>query len=76
MNSQETLYIKNIVNELRFPLVTHTTCFDTRFGRYGFFKSGFSADQVLDRLDIQVLGQVFGPHELQTLLEFEYKFCR
>jgi hypothetical protein len=48
----ETLYMKNVFNELSFLLVTHTTCFDIRFGRYGFFKSGFRANPVLDRLGI------------------------
>jgi hypothetical protein len=47
---------KNVVNKLRFLLITHMTCFDIRFGCYGILKSGFSADQVLDRLGIQVLG--------------------
>jgi hypothetical protein len=59
MTSPETLYIKNIANKLNFPLVTHMTCFDTRFGRYRFLKSGYSADQILDRLDIHVIDQVF-----------------
>jgi hypothetical protein len=76
MTSPEILYTKNVVNELSFPLVTHTTCFDIRFGRYGFLKSGDSADQVLDRLGIHVLGQAFGPQEVQNLWGFEYKFCR
>jgi hypothetical protein len=56
MTSLEALYMKNVVNELRFFLVTHMTCLNIRFGRYGFLKSGFSADPVLDRLGIQVLG--------------------
>jgi hypothetical protein len=76
MTSSETLYTKNVVNELSFPLVTHMTCFDTRFGRYRFLKSGYSADHILDRLGIQVLDQVFGPQEMQNLLGFEYKLCR
>jgi hypothetical protein len=63
MTSQETLYMKIVVNELSFLLVTHVTCFDIRFGRYGFLKSGFSAGLILDRLSIQVLGQVFGPQD-------------
>jgi hypothetical protein len=63
MNSPETLYTKNVINELSFLLVTHTTCFDIRFGRYGFLKSGFSAGQILDRMGIQLLGQVFGPQD-------------
>jgi hypothetical protein len=32
------LYKKNAINELSFPLVTHTAYFDARFGRYGFFE--------------------------------------
>jgi hypothetical protein len=76
MTLPETLYMKNVSNELIFPLVTHTTCFDTQFGRYVFFKSGYSADQIPDRLDVQMIDQVFGLQEGQNLLEFEYKFCR
>jgi hypothetical protein len=52
MTSLETLYTKNVDNELRFLLVTHTTCFNIRFDRYEFLKSGFNTDQVLDRLVI------------------------
>jgi hypothetical protein len=63
MTYLETLYIKNVVNKLSFPLATHTTCFNTLFGSYGFLKSGYSADQILDRLGIHVLGQVFGPQK-------------
>jgi hypothetical protein len=51
--------MKNVVNELRFLMVTHTTYFDIRVVRYGILKSGFNAGQILDRLGIQVLGQVF-----------------
>jgi hypothetical protein len=63
MTSLETLYMKNVDNEFRFLLVTHTTCFDIRFGCYGILNSGFSAGQILDRLGIPVLGQVFGPQD-------------
>jgi hypothetical protein len=59
MTSSETLYTKNVVNELSFSLVTHTAHLDTWLGHYGFLKSGYGADHNLDRLDIQVLGQVF-----------------
>jgi hypothetical protein len=55
--------MKNVVDKLIFLLVTHMTCFDTRFGRYRFLKSDFSAGQILDRLGIQVLGLVFGPQD-------------
>jgi hypothetical protein len=50
MTSPEILYMKNVVNELNFLLVTHTTCFDTRFDRYEFLNLGFSVGQILDRL--------------------------
>jgi hypothetical protein len=63
MTTSETLYTKNVVNKLIFLLVTHTTCFDTRFDRYEFLKSGFIVGQILDRLVIQVLGPVFGPED-------------
>jgi hypothetical protein len=45
MTSSETFCMKNVVNELSFPLVTHMICFYIQFGRYGFLKSGFSAGQ-------------------------------
>jgi hypothetical protein len=51
MTSLETSHMKNVANELRFPLVTHTTHFDKRFGRYGILKSCFSSRHDLDRLD-------------------------
>jgi hypothetical protein len=60
MTTPETLYTKNVTNELSFLLVTHMTSFGVWFGCYGFLKSGFSAGQILDRLGIQVLGHVFG----------------
>jgi hypothetical protein len=60
MTSLEILCTKNVFNELIFLLVTHTTCFDIQFGRYGILKSDFSARHILDRLGIQVLGEVFG----------------
>jgi hypothetical protein len=63
ITTPETLYMKNVVNELIFLPVTHMTCFDIRFNRYEFLKSGFTAGQILDRLVIQVLGQVFGPQD-------------
>jgi hypothetical protein len=74
MTSPETLYMKNVANELRFLLVTCTTCFDIWFAHYGFLKLGFSARQILDSLGIQVLGQVFGPQDGRDLLGSEYNF--
>jgi hypothetical protein len=74
MTSPKTLYTKNTINELSFSPVTHTSYFDTRFGRYGFLKSGYGADQILDRLIIQVIDQVLGPQEARRLPGFEHRF--
>jgi hypothetical protein len=63
MTTPETLYMKHIVNELIFLLVTHMTCFNTQFYHYEFLKSGFIIGQILDTLVIQVLGQVFEPQD-------------
>jgi hypothetical protein len=57
------LYTKDVINDLRFPLVTHTTYFDIWFGCYDFLNSGFTAGQFFGRLVIQVLGKVFGPKD-------------
>jgi hypothetical protein len=62
--------MKSAVNKLSFPLVTHTAYFNTRFGSYGLLKSGYSANQILDRLDIQVIDQVLGPQDGLNLLGF------
>jgi hypothetical protein len=50
MTSPETSYMKNVVSDLSFLFVTHMTRFKTWFGRYGFLKSGYSAELILDRL--------------------------
>jgi hypothetical protein len=63
MTFPETLYTKSVINELSFLQIAHTTCFDIRFGRYRFLKSGFSSGQILDRVGIQVVGQGFGPQD-------------
>jgi hypothetical protein len=76
MASPKTFYTKDVVNELSFLLVTHTTYFDIRFGRYKFWKSGFNTDLVLDRLGIHALGQAFGPQDGWNLLGSEYTIWR
>jgi hypothetical protein len=60
MTSLETLHTKNAVNKHSFLLVTHTTCFDIRFGSNGLLMSGYSAGQILDRLNKEVKSQVQG----------------
>jgi hypothetical protein len=47
----ETSHMKNVVNELSFPLVTHTTHFNIRFGCYDILKSCFSSGYTMDILD-------------------------
>jgi hypothetical protein len=51
MTSPETLHMKNVANKLSFPLVTNTTHFGIRFGRYGILKYCSSSGQAKDRLD-------------------------
>jgi hypothetical protein len=51
MTSPETLNTKVAINELSFPLVTHTVYSDARFGSYGILKSLQSAGSFLDRQD-------------------------
>jgi hypothetical protein len=55
--------MKISVTKLSFPLVTHTAYFDTRFGHYGLLKLGYGAEQILDRLDMQVIDQVLRVEE-------------
>jgi hypothetical protein len=76
MSSPESVYEKCRQRTQLSAGYSHMTCFNVRYGHYGFLKSGFSAEQILDRLGIQVPGQVFGPPDVQNLLEFGYKFCR
>jgi hypothetical protein len=63
MTSSETSYMKNVANELSFLLVTHTTCFDIRFGHYGILKSGSISGQILDRLGHKCLIRFLGHKE-------------
>jgi hypothetical protein len=52
MTFPETLHMKNVVNEHSFTPVTHMAYSDTRFRRYRFLKSGYSAELILDRTDM------------------------
>jgi hypothetical protein len=51
MTTPETLHMRNVANELSFPLVTHMTHFGTRFDRYGLLKYCSSSEHIMDRLD-------------------------
>jgi hypothetical protein len=81
MTSPETPHTKNVASELSFPLVTHMTHFDIRFGCYGILKSCFSSRHVMDRLDCscsaRFLGQRWVIHarvRIQHLKEIESAF--
>jgi hypothetical protein len=50
MTFLEALNSKVVVNELSFPLVTHTAYYDVRFDSYGILKLGRGAENFLDRL--------------------------
>jgi hypothetical protein len=60
MTSQESSHMKNVTNELSFPLVTHTTHFGIRFGRYGNLKLCFSSGHAMDRLKYMCLVRFLG----------------
>jgi hypothetical protein len=66
--------MKNAFNELSFLLITDTACSDTRFGRYRLLNSGYGADQILGRLDIQVINQLLGPQEAKNMPGFAHGF--
>jgi hypothetical protein len=71
MTSPETLHTKDVINEVISLLITHIAYFGIRFDCYDFFNSGFTAGQFLDRLVIQVLGEVFGAQDEWNSLRFE-----
>jgi hypothetical protein len=54
MTTPETSYMKNIAHKLSFLLVTHTTHFGVRFGRYVALNFCFSSGHVVDRLDCRI----------------------
>jgi hypothetical protein len=58
MTSPETRNTEFVINEFRFPLVTHIAYSDAQFDSYGILKSGQDAEYFLDRLDIQMNDQV------------------
>jgi hypothetical protein len=68
MTSPETLNTKVSVNELRFPLVTHTIYSDAQFDRYEILNSGWGAGNFLDKLDRLVNDQVSRAEDAQILV--------
>jgi hypothetical protein len=76
MTFPETLSTKNAVNELSFPLVTHTVNSNARFGSYGVLKSGQGAENFLDRLDRRMNDQIFRGRNVGILTRVANRFCR
>jgi hypothetical protein len=58
MTSPETLNIKFANNKLSFLLITHMVNSDARFDSYGILKLGQGAEYFLDRLVMQMNGQI------------------
>jgi hypothetical protein len=73
MTSQETLNTKIAVNEIRFPLVTHTVYSNAQFDSYEILKSGRGAGNFLDRL---ANDPVLRAEDEQKLARVVYKFFR
>jgi hypothetical protein len=64
MTSPETLYTKNAVNEHRFLMVTHMAYFNTRFGRYDFFKLGYGAELFWTAWTLERIPSFSGPKQV------------
>jgi hypothetical protein len=67
MTFLETLNTKVPLNELSFPLVTHTVYSDARFDKYGILKSGWGAGNFLDRLGRPMNDQVLGAEDARIM---------
>jgi hypothetical protein len=74
MTSLKTLNTKVAVNELGFPLVTHTVYSDTWFDSYEILKSEWCAENFLDRLGRPMNNQVLGAEDTRNLARVLYKF--
>jgi hypothetical protein len=59
MTLPEALYTKDATNEPSFLPVIHMTSFDIEISQYEFLKSDFAAEQILDKLTIRALDQIF-----------------
>jgi hypothetical protein len=73
MTCPKTLNTNVAVNELIFPLVTHTAYSDAQFDSYGSLNSGRGAEKFLAR---PANNQVLGAEDAQILARVVYKFHR
>jgi hypothetical protein len=76
MTFPETLNIKVAAHELSFLLVTHTVYSDSQSDSYGILKSGWGAENFLDRLGRAAKDQVLGAEDAWNLARVVYKFHR
>jgi hypothetical protein len=76
MTSLETLNTIVSVNELIFPLVSHTVYSDARFDSYGILKSGSGPEDFLDRLHRPMNDQVLRAEDARNMARLVYKFHR
>jgi hypothetical protein len=76
MTFAETLNAKVADSELSFPLVTHMSFSDARFGSYEILKSGRGAENFLDRLCRPLNNQVLRAEDARNLMRVIYKFRR
>jgi hypothetical protein len=76
MTFPETLNTKISDNELSFPLVTHMAFSDARFGSYRILKSGWGAENFLDRLSRLANDQILRAEDTQNMTRVVYKFRR
>jgi hypothetical protein len=67
MTFPEMLNNKVADKELSFPLVTHMAYSDARFGSYGILKSGWGAENFLDRLCRPANDQVLRAEDAQIM---------
>jgi hypothetical protein len=72
MTFPKTLNTKVAVNELSFPLVTHTAYSDAWFDSYEILKSGRGAENFLDRLVRLANVQVLGAEDARILASVVY----
>jgi hypothetical protein len=76
MTFPETLNTKVLVNEVRFPLATHTAYSDAQFDSYGILNLGRGAENFLDRLCRPANNQVLRVEDARNLTGVIYKFRR
>jgi hypothetical protein len=76
MTFPETLNTKVADSKLRFPLVTHMAFSDAWFGSYRILKSGWGAENFLDRLCRLANDQVLRAEDAQNLMRAVFKFRR